>query len=424
LVSGNWTNGVGASFTSNGGTVVFDGTGGLQQLTSGGKAFNNLTILAGATLKLDDNLTVLGVLTNDGTLIPFGTSTVASVSPATGPTTGGTQTTIIGTNLIGTTQVDFGSVSATAFTVNSNTSITATAPAEAAGTVDVTVYNAGASATSPADHFTYQLPSLSTITVTPTTASVFDGTTQSFFATAFDQFGNALTTQPAFTWTVATGGAGGTVNASGDYTAPASGTGLDTVRASSGSVSGTASVSVTVPSATASFVGTDTTTQGNWRSAYGADGYDIEGDSSGTNPSLPSYASVSLSGATTYTWGTNTGNSSALQNVASTGDIASTWYSFTSFNINVGITDGKSHRVTIYALDWDLLQGTNTPRNERIDVLDAATGAVLDSRTLSSFQGEYVSWTISGNVTIQVTNLTASNTAVISGLFFGAAAGS
>ena len=82
--------------------------------------------------------------------------TVTGVSPATGPTSGGTVVTITGTNFTGTTQVDFGSVAATSFTVNSNTSITATAPAEAAGTVDVTVYNAGASATSAADDFTYQ----------------------------------------------------------------------------------------------------------------------------------------------------------------------------------------------------------------------------------------------------------------------------
>jgi hypothetical protein len=84
--------------------------------------------------------------------------TVTSVSPATGPTAGGTKTTIIGTNLTGTTQVYFGNVIATSFTVNSNTSITATAPAEAAGTVDITVYNAGASATSPADDYTYKAP--------------------------------------------------------------------------------------------------------------------------------------------------------------------------------------------------------------------------------------------------------------------------
>ena len=72
LVSGNWNNGVGATFTANGGTVVFDGNGGTQLLTSGGKAFNNLTIAAGATMELEADVTISGVFTNDGTFIPNG----------------------------------------------------------------------------------------------------------------------------------------------------------------------------------------------------------------------------------------------------------------------------------------------------------------------------------------------------------------
>jgi hypothetical protein len=52
----------------------------------------------------------------------------------------------------------FGSVAASSFTVNSNTTITATAPAESVGTVDVTVYNASTSATSAADRYTVDAP--------------------------------------------------------------------------------------------------------------------------------------------------------------------------------------------------------------------------------------------------------------------------
>ncbi len=104
--------------------------------------------------------------------------TVTGLSPATGPTAGGTVVTITGTNFIGTSQVDFGSVPAGSFRVNSNTSITATTPAEAAGTVDVTVSNAGASATSPADHFTFTAPSTRpTVTgPTPTVGPTYGGT--------------------------------------------------------------------------------------------------------------------------------------------------------------------------------------------------------------------------------------------------------
>jgi hypothetical protein len=85
--------------------------------------------------------------------------TVTGVSPATGLVGGGSVVTITGTNFTGTTQVLFGSVGATTFTVNSDTSITATAPAEAAGPVDISVYNAGPSATSAADIYTYVISS-------------------------------------------------------------------------------------------------------------------------------------------------------------------------------------------------------------------------------------------------------------------------
>ena len=61
-----------------------------------------------------------------------------------------------GTNLTGATAVKFGSTAATNLTINSPTSITATAPAESAGTVDITVTTpGGTSATSTADRYTY-----------------------------------------------------------------------------------------------------------------------------------------------------------------------------------------------------------------------------------------------------------------------------
>jgi hypothetical protein len=85
--------------------------------------------------------------------------TVTAVSPNGGPPAGGTSVTITGTNLTGASAVAFGGTAATQFTVNSATKITATSPAESAGTVDVTVTSGnGTSATSAADHFTYASP--------------------------------------------------------------------------------------------------------------------------------------------------------------------------------------------------------------------------------------------------------------------------
>jgi YVTN family beta-propeller protein len=90
---------------------------------------------------------------------------VTGVSPSGGAPAGGNQVTVTGTGFTGASAVDFGGIPATAFTVNSATSITATVPPGTAGAVDVTVTGvAGASLTGRADQYTYQ--------VTPTLTGV------------------------------------------------------------------------------------------------------------------------------------------------------------------------------------------------------------------------------------------------------------
>jgi len=54
---------------------------------------------------------------------------VSSISPTSGPTTGGTTITVTGTNFAGTTTVKFGTDNATSFIVTSDTSLTAVSPA-------------------------------------------------------------------------------------------------------------------------------------------------------------------------------------------------------------------------------------------------------------------------------------------------------
>ncbi len=83
--------------------------------------------------------------------------TITSVTPASGPTTGGTEVTITGTNLSATDAVYFGSTSATSFGVISSAEITATAPSvTSTGTVPISVGNPyGDSANTCADQFVY-----------------------------------------------------------------------------------------------------------------------------------------------------------------------------------------------------------------------------------------------------------------------------
>ena len=84
-------------------------------------------------------------------------------------------------------------------------------------------------------------PVLTTVAVSPASVSLQTNGTQSFSATGLDQYGQPLSPQPAFSWSV---GGGGTISPGGLFTAGSTGGGPFTVTATSGSVSGTASVTV------------------------------------------------------------------------------------------------------------------------------------------------------------------------------------
>ncbi len=83
-------------------------------------------------------------------------------------------------------------------------------------------------------------PTLTSIAISPASATLVTNHSQQFTATGLDQFGNPMAA--SFTWSAALGTIGGT----GLYIAPAN-AGSDSVTATSGSVSGNSSVSVLVP---------------------------------------------------------------------------------------------------------------------------------------------------------------------------------
>ncbi len=168
------------------------------------------------------------------------------------------------------------------------------------------------------------------------------------------------------------------------------------------------------PGPSATFLKQDTTTQGTWIGTYGAQGYDVINDAA----SLPSYATVTPSGQLSYTWASSTTDRRALQVPGGSGRIAATWFSTTSFTVDVDLTDGQTHDLELYFLDWDK-QG----RSEQVQITNAATGAVLSTQTVSSFQsGIYLDYTISGNVLITITREAGTN-AVLSGLFLDPSTG-
>ena len=139
----------------------------------------------------------------------------------------------------------------------------------------------------------------------------------------------------------------------------------------------------------------------------------VIGDTSGTNPVYPAYATVTPGTHTSGIWSATSTDLKCLQKVAtgSTDRIAGLWYQ-TSWSTSVNITG--THQLALYFLDY-----TNAGYAETVTIKDAATGVALDTRSVSSFQGGvYEVWTVSGNVTVTLTS-TAGHWAVLSGLFFG-----
>jgi IPT/TIG domain len=150
----------------------------------------NLQIQVGDTIGLDNNassarvgsifpLPGAGSLSwnpplSDGSTLAAGTSperefafnadvqpppTVSSISPTSGPSTGGTAVTIVGSDFNGVSAVSFGGLPAAIYPVDSEERIVARSPAAPPGPVDVTVTTvAGKSATGSADVFTYTAP--------------------------------------------------------------------------------------------------------------------------------------------------------------------------------------------------------------------------------------------------------------------------
>jgi hypothetical protein len=109
------------------------------------------------------------------------------VSPNTGTTGGGAIVSITGSGFLGATSVLFGIKSATSFTVRSDTWVVATAPAQAAGVVDVRVTTpSGTSPVTEADRFTYTAAPVPAVTlITPTSGPTAGGTVVTVLGSAF-----------------------------------------------------------------------------------------------------------------------------------------------------------------------------------------------------------------------------------------------
>jgi hypothetical protein len=168
--------------------------------------------------------------------------------------------------------------------------------------------------------------------------------------------------------------------------------------------------SASAPAAnTATFVKSDTTTGGSWVGTYGQQGYMIAGDTT----SLPAFAQASINHAIQYTYMPSTTAPGCLQKGSNPADrIAATWYNGDFMTVDLNLTDGQTHQVAMYFMDWG-----NLGRVESVEIHDGDTGALLDTETMSSFMlGKWLVWNVKGHVTIKYV-LTGGPQVVLQGLF-------
>jgi hypothetical protein len=248
------------------------------------------------------------------------------------------------------------------------------------------------------------------IAVSPSPASVTLSPNETQQFTAIVQ----NSTSQSVTWSI--NPALGTITQNGLYTSPDIISTTQPVTVTATSVAdatrfGTATITLSagIGSGAISFISQDSSTQGSWHGVYGADGYWISQDSQ----SQPKYGTAAVENQRNYTWASSTSDPRALQTGSGSGRIASTWYSTSTFSLTVNVTDGNPHQVALYLLDWD-----SKNRAETVQVVDAASGIVLDTRPVSNFSGGvYLLWNVWGSVVFNVTDISGPNS-VVSGLFF------
>ncbi|WP_208408027.1 IPT/TIG domain-containing protein, partial [Variibacter gotjawalensis] len=191
--SGPVTGGTGVTLTGTnlfGAAVTFDGIPALSV-----SILSSTSVLAvapphaaGAVTVAATTLAGTASLTNVFTYVAAA-PTLTSVSPTSGPVTGGTGVTLTGTNLFGAA-VTFDGIPALSVSILSSTSVLAVAPPHAAGAVTVAATTLAGTA-SLTNAFTYVAAAPTLTSVSPTSGPVTGGTGVTLTGT--NLFGAAVT---------------------------------------------------------------------------------------------------------------------------------------------------------------------------------------------------------------------------------------
>jgi fibronectin type 3 domain-containing protein len=254
---------------------------------------------------------------------------------------------------------------------------------------------------------------LTTIILSPATVTLPDTGQLQFAATAFDQHGRPMATQPHFTWSIVRGGVG-SINSSGDYTGPYSGTGSATVQATIRRVRGSARVTIqhTPPVITQAASSTQNPVTGNQtqlqvqasdpQGASLTDTWSVTAQPAGaTTPTFSNANSnntnVTFHQAGAYTFSVTVTDPLGLSATSAVSvTVVQTTTSLSITPANVTLTSGATQQFTAVALDQFQSAMTSPP---------AFTWQV-NQGTLSSAMGRSVTFTAgsSGNAQLKVSS--------------------
>ncbi|MBU2595491.1 hypothetical protein KJ713_01490, partial [Patescibacteria group bacterium] len=235
-LSGNFTRNAG-TLTANTSTLILDGSAG-ETITSGGQQFNNLTStnVSAAGVTFADSCAVSGTFTDTTPSSKLTFNAGSTYAFANINLNGGNTSTRI--NMVSSTP-------GTQYLFNVSN------PAPIANYVDVADSNASAGSQIDATTGGFNsgnnlnwLFGVASITVSPSSATLDQGSSQAFTAIAYDS-SNIPVPGTVFTWSVVNGG--GSIDNSGIFTAGASaGTFSNTIQATASGVNGYASITVKV----------------------------------------------------------------------------------------------------------------------------------------------------------------------------------
>ena len=166
--------------------------------------------------------------------------------------------------------------------------------------------------------------------------------------------------------------------------------------------------------ATAAFVARDTTTAGAWHGKYGAKAAWIAGGSLAPVGGF----TMRTRTAATHVWGADNKTARVLALPAGQPGpkLAACWTAVTSFSLVVRAPGSEPYRLTLYLMDYDI-----HPRGERGIKLTLKTrdGKSLDVQRATPAEtgkGVYLTWTVTGSVTVEAAKTEGVNAAV-SGVF-------